>query len=128
LLPELNGTKHLAYAFGVDYYGIRVFIGLFRNKLARKLATARADLTFQITNTCFTSVVTNDFENSLVSEVKLFELETITFGLFWHEVTFCDLKFLAFRVPRKPKYFETILKRRRNRVQHVRSGDKEDLR
>jgi hypothetical protein len=39
-----------------------------------------------------------------------------------------DFEFLAFGVARQPQNLETILQGRRNRVQHVRRRDKENLR
>ena len=72
--------------------------------------------------------MTNDFENSFVSEIELFGLQSVAFGLFRHEVSFGDLEFLAFRVTGETQYLETILQRRRNRVQHVRGRDEEYFR
>src|SRR5690242_10056043 len=101
---------------------------MFRNELARKLAAARPDLAFEIAHACFTSVMTNDFENAFVGEVKLFELEPVAFSLFRHEVSLSNLEFLPFRVTGKTEYFESILKRWWNRVQDVGSRDEKYFR
>src|SRR5690349_796639 len=101
---------------------------MLRDKLARELAAARTDLAFEIAHACFTSVVTSDFENAFISEVKLFELEPVAFSLLRHEMSLRDLEFFSFRVTGETEYFESILKCWWNRVQHVRSGDEKYFR
>ena len=72
--------------------------------------------------------MTNDFQNSFVDEFDLFGPEAVALGLFRYEVAFGDSELLAFGVTGETQYLETILQRRRDRVQHVGSGDEESSR
>src|SRR5688572_2416507 len=127
LLAKLDWTKHLAHACGIDRV-FRVFCGRFGNELARQFAATRTDLALEIANAGFASVVTNHFENAFVREVELVGLQSVALSLLRHEMSFGDLEFLAFGVTGKTQNLETVLQRRRDRVQHVRGGDEKDLR
>src|SRR4029079_6338181 len=95
---------------------------------ARACGAGGSDLACEIADAGFASVVTNYFEDAFIREIKLLELETVAFSLFRHEVSFCNLEFFAFRITGETEYLETILKRGRNRMQHVCRGDEEYFR
>ena len=71
--------------------------------------------------------MSNDLQNAFVGEIKLFRTEPIGVRLLSYQVSFGDFEFLALGITGKTQNLETILKRRRNRVQHVRSRDKENF-
>ena len=72
--------------------------------------------------------MSNDFQNAVIGKLKLLRPQPVAFGLLRHQMTLRDFEFLALGVARQSQHFQPILQGRRNRVQHVRGGDKENLR
>src|SRR4051794_10666994 len=67
-------------------------------------------------------------ENALVRKLYDIAIDAAVLTLLRYEVLFRDLEFFTFRVARKVEYLKAVLQRRWYRVEHVRRGDKEDLR
>src|SRR5215213_8960799 len=126
-LPEANRAEHLAHDLGRDYH-LELFALAVGHELARDLAAARAYLAFEITDAGLARVVADDLLQAVVGELDLLGAEARALGLLLHKVTLRYLQLLALRVAREAEDFESVLQRRRNRVQDVRRRDEEDLR
>src|SRR5512134_3188418 len=92
------------------------------------LSQTRADLAFEVTDTCFARVMTDRLEDPIISQFHLFGVNTAVVALFRYQVPLRYLKLFAFGVAREMEYLEPILQCRRNRVQHIRSRNKEYVR
>ena len=126
LLAELDWPQHFLHAISADHI-FKTFLDVFGDELASHLAAAGTNLAFQIAHAGFARIVANNFQNTLVGEIKLFRTEAIGVRLLCHQVSFGDFEFFALGITGKTQYFETILERWRNCVQYVRGRDKENF-
>src|SRR5262245_46779287 len=119
LRPETNRSEQFfdQFAFNNSVISCRVFR---RQHATRKLSENRRDLSLKAAHPSLARIKLSDRLYTFFGEVYLFLCKAICFELFQKQMSPSNLELLAFCVARKPDDLKPVLKRRRNRVQHVR--------
>src|SRR4030095_17201453 len=83
---------------------------------------------FEMADSGFSRVVPDDVMKREIVEFNLLGLQPAGVAPARHEVVLRDLNLLFFCVTRKLENFHAVTQSRRNRIEHIRCGDKEDTR
>src|SRR5215813_2354329 len=119
LRSEPDRSEQLFHQFAFDDSVIARRI-VRRQHSPRKLSEDRCYLALKTAHSRLTRIELSDRLNALFGKVDLFLRETVCLELLQKQMTPRNLELLALGVARKPDNLEPVLKRRRNRVQHVR--------
>ena len=88
----------------------------------------RADLALEVAHAGLARVAVDDLGDRVVGDLDLLVLEAVLLELLGHEELARDVALLVARVARQLEDLETILERRRHRVDHVRRREEHHVR
>src|ERR1019366_6362260 len=124
-VAELHNAQMLGDISRGEFH--RVLVALL-DHLARDFAADVADLALEIADAGFARVIANDGGKRFVGEDDVLFGQSGLQALFADQILLGNLDFFRLGVAMQPQHFHAVLQCRRNGVQHVGSGDEENLR
>src|SRR5262249_2735151 len=122
-VAEFGNAEEFIDVFSAQRNGVTLFLHDFAGDLAADIA----DLALQVAHPSFTRVRADDLAQSIVSEGVLLFRQASGLTLFAYQELTGNFNLFELGVSVQPQDFHAVLQRSRNGVQHVGSGNEEDL-